>query len=308
MIIKNKSILKFCKLCRLPYESFEKRKKAEYKFNVFKEHIEKKHGISIEDYMNKFEGIEIQKCKCGCGKELKMAIKKGGFGYGDYVQNHFFRDRNFIAKNSKKMSDSRQGENNPAFGKKPWNYGLTSETNNAVKQISEKMKNRIVSNETREKLKQAMIERRKNGFEGNKGNKHTKQTKELLRKLALNQFSNGILKQTKTEPHNMVCDFLTKNKIKFIEEKNNGIFSFDVYLTDYDIYIEIDGDYWHSNPIFYKDGPQTKTQKINYFRDLRKNEFCRQNNLTILRIWENDIKNNFEQVAKKIFGAINGKK
>lgn len=54
MIIKNKSILKFCKFCHLPYENFEKRKKSEYKFNVFKEHVEKNHNISIEYYMNKF--------------------------------------------------------------------------------------------------------------------------------------------------------------------------------------------------------------------------------------------------------------
>lgn len=308
MIITNKKIFDFCKICHLEYKKMKKNKKTEYKFNIFKKHIEQEHNISIENYMNKYENINIQKCKCGCGKELKMIIKKGGFGYGDYIKSHLFKDKNFILKNAKQMSLSRKGKNNPAFGKKPWNYGLTSETNEIVKKIAEKTKKRIVSKETKEKLRNALIKRRKNGFTGNKGNKHSKQTKELLRKLALNQLSTGIFKQTRTEPHNIICDFLIKNNIKFIEEKNVGVFSFDIYLITYNIYIEIDGDYWHSNPRIYKNGPQTKSQKINYFRDLKKDKFCKENNLNLIRIWEYDIKNNIEAVKKTILEAINDKK
>ena len=47
---------------------------------------------------------------------------------------------------------------------------------------------------------------------------------------------------------------------------------FDFGCKEQRILIEVDGDYYHSNPIFYTK-PKTKTQKINHYRDKKKNEF-----------------------------------
>ena len=46
------------------------------------------------------------------------------------------------------------------------------------------------------------------------------------------------------------------------------------------------------------------TQKINHYRDQKKNKFCIDNNLSLHRFWEYDIINNTEEIKcdlKKLF-------
>jgi len=59
--------------------------------------------------------------------------------------------------------------------------------------------------------------------------------------------------------------------VVFENEKKIDCYSFDIFLKDLNVFIEIDGDYWHTNPKFYKNGPETKSQKINFYRDNKKN-------------------------------------
>jgi very-short-patch-repair endonuclease len=108
--------------------------------------------------------------------------------------------------------------------------------------------------------------------------------------------SDGKFKHTKTECHIRFENILKKLEIKYEDEFVVEYWSFDFYLPEYNFYIEIDGDYWHSNPKFYPDGPKTKAQKINYTRNISKNNFCIKNNLNLLRFWENQIINNEKDI------------
>lgn len=47
-------------------------------------------------------------------------------------------------------------------------------------------------------------------------------------------------------------------------------------------------------------GPKSKTQKINYSRDISKNKYAIQNNINLIRFWEYDILNNTPEVKKQL--------
>lgn len=119
------------------------------------------------------------------------------------------------------------------------------------------------------------------------------------------QLKNGLFKQTNTKPFELFKTILIKHNIVFVEEYTMGFYSFDFYLPSFDLFIEIDGDYWHSNPLFYPNGPQTKGQKVNYLRDINKNKFAESNKLNLVRFWENDIVNAIDMVEIKLMEVLN---
>jgi G:T-mismatch repair DNA endonuclease (very short patch repair protein) len=111
---------------------------------------------------------------------------------------------------------------------------------------------------------------------------------------------NGDFKQTKTKPHIAFGKILDSLQIKYKEELILSKWSFDFYLFDYDVYVEVDGDYFHSNPKIYPNGPKTKTQNINWYRDIKKNKYCKENNIKLIRFWECDILNDEELIKCRL--------
>src|SRR5690606_2887028 len=83
---------------------------------------------------------------------------------------------------------------------------------------------------------------------------------------------------------------------KFYYAKSIKAF-YDFYLPDYNILIEVDGDFWHCNPLKYSE-PKFPSQVKNLERDKQKNEWASQNNIKLLRFWENDINNNITKVKQ----------
>ena len=94
---------------------------------------------------------------------------------------------------------------------------------------------------------------------------------------------------TMTKPHRIVTEELEKLGIKYECEYPINKYLIDVYLTDYNIMIEVMGDYWHSNPELKYD-ISGKVQKERTNRDTRKHDYVKENyNIELLYIWENDI-------------------
>ena len=78
---------------------------------------------------------------------------------------------------------------------------------------------------------------------------------------------------------------------------------YDFYLLDYNILIEIDGDFWHCNPIKFPT-PTCKTQEINIINDEFKNNWAQENGYKLLRFWEDDINNNIKLVKQILLENI----
>lgn len=102
-------------------------------------------------------------------------------------------------------------------------------------------------------------------------------------------------------------EFLDKLGVKYVyqfEAKDIGRF-FDFYLPDSNLIIEIDGDYWHGNPEKYKKedlkAHQLRAQRIDEY----KTKWALTHSIPILRLWENDIRNNPKKVLKILKETLN---
>lgn len=101
--------------------------------------------------------------------------------------------------------------------------------------------------------------------------------------------------------------FLDKLKVKYtwqFEAKDIGRF-FDYYLSDYNLIIEIDGGYYHSDPRLYEEKDLNKMQKRNKKVDEYKNKWALMHGIPILRIWEKDIREDPKGVMKMLKERLN---
>ena len=96
---------------------------------------------------------------------------------------------------------------------------------------------------------------------------------------------------TQTKPQLIINELLNNDNIKFTNEESFIYYSVDNYLSDYNLIIEVMGDYWHSNPV--KFNLLNEMQKKNIIRDKSKHSFLYSKyNIEILYLWEEDILNN----------------
>jgi very-short-patch-repair endonuclease len=114
---------------------------------------------------------------------------------------------------------------------------------------------------------------------------------------------------TMTKPHRIVMNELDKLNIKYECEYPVDKYLVDIYLVDYNIMVEVMGDYWHSNPELQYD-ISGKVQKERTARDTKKHDYVKENyNTELLYIWENDIIKNLNLCIDIILQTIknNGK-
>lgn len=137
--------------------------------------------------------------------------------------------------------------------------------------------------------------------------KVTKKANKVRKKERLHK-SNGKLVRTKPKfgtsklEQDFAHDFLDKLGIEYIwqfEAKDIERF-YDYYLPKSNLIIEVDGDYWHSNPEKVDENNLNRTQKHNKWVDRVKDEWALLHGIPILRIWENDIRNNPQKVMKTL--------
>lgn len=105
--------------------------------------------------------------------------------------------------------------------------------------------------------------------------------------------SNGKMPQTLTKPHRIINDILDKNSIKYQNEKLFTYYAIDIYLKEYDLAIEVMGDYWHCSPIKYNFIDLNDIQRKSLRRDKAKRTYVKKYyNIDILYLWEYDIVHN----------------
>jgi len=127
-----------------------------------------------------------------------------------------------------------------------------------------------------------------------------------IRKATLLQYSTGVLNK-QTKPQIIINNILNKNNINYINEKTFGYYSVDNYLQDYNLIIEVMGDYFHANPLIYPNYSSLNEIQIkDIVRDKRKHTYIlKYFNIEILYIWENDIKTNTDLCESIIIEYIN---
>ena len=88
--------------------------------------------------------------------------------------------------------------------------------------------------------------------------------------------------------------YLTEN-INGVETVKQGKQPFKV-----DFIIEVDGDWYHANPSKVNESELNPMQKHNRMVDKIKDKWCALNGIPLLRIWENDIRNDPKKVLSQL--------
>ena len=116
-----------------------------------------------------------------------------------------------------------------------------------------------------------------------------------------------------TAPERAVMDALKKRKIYFAPYVSKIIGKPDIVFRRKKVAVFIDSDFWHGHPercIMPKTNPDYWSNKIesNRKRDERVNVELRNHGWMVIRLWEYDIKHNFEHSIQVILDAISKSK
>lgn len=128
--------------------------------------------------------------------------------------------------------------------------------------------------------------------------------KEESRRRILQQFQNNSF-NTETIPQKIVNDILEEIGVNYVREKVFEFYAVDNYLSDFNLIIEVQGDYWHTNPIKFISN-LTDVQYNRIGKDKSKHSYFKnQYNIEILYLWETDILKNKEVCIELIKEYIN---
>jgi very-short-patch-repair endonuclease len=112
--------------------------------------------------------------------------------------------------------------------------------------------------------------------------------REKSRNRAIQMLADGKL-FTLTKPQIIVNNILDNIDIRYKNEERFGFYSVDNYLIDFNLIIEVMGDYWHSSPLRYVDNINDVQKKIAN-RDKSKHTYIsRYYGIEILYLWEEDV-------------------
>ena len=115
---------------------------------------------------------------------------------------------------------------------------------------------------------------------------------------------NESKRDTNTKPQVIVNDILKNLGINYRNEEPFVYYSMDNYLYDYDLAIEVMGDFWHCSPIVYNE-PIHEIQRRRIGKDKAKKSYIKKyHNINILYLWEKDIYNNRQLCEQLILKYI----
>ena len=101
-----------------------------------------------------------------------------------------------------------------------------------------------------------------------------------------------------------IQDMLDEMNIAYDIEKSlkfkNTWKHFDINLIDYPVLIEVDGNYWHGNKETMRKGKPNFMQLKNKQNDMIKNWVAKNAGYKLIRVWELDIKENYDEVKGRI--------
>ncbi len=112
-----------------------------------------------------------------------------------------------------------------------------------------------------------------------------------------------------TKPERMIMDALKKRGVYFAAYVSKITGKPDIVFRRKKVIVFIDSDFWHGHPtrcVMPKTNPEYWSNKIsgNRKRDERVNKELSDDGWTVIRLWEYDIKHNFEQSLEVILKAI----
>lgn len=274
----------------------EKKNKNYYLSEIADYYYQSKYGKNILEVLSEYYEIPT----CPVTGDLVSYKLAGSILFGRYssscdvseMTKHIATNNSNFKAHVEKMKVDRRGEGNPMYGLTAWNDGLTKETDDRIKKISEDRKGIEFSDETLKKMSESAKVRE---VHGHTGHKHSEESKQIMREKTIARFKRGEFPQTNSLPHRETKSVLQELNLPFEEEFEYGGFVFDFKIADK--LVEVQGDYFHCNPNTRHAVPKNKMQKNNLKRDKRKRKFVEDNKeFELLEVWEHDIINKKEEI------------
>ena len=237
----------------------------------------------------KYNGI-YPTCQCGCNQQTRYEANLKDFckwihGHQSRIKGHF--------------GDPKSEKRVNAIKKTRKAKFTSGEYDHILKQVSKPR-----SEEIKQKISKSgtgVSRPKADGF--GIGRIHSQQTKDKMSETAIdNIIKTGKVKRSNLEYRfEAILDLLDIKHIpSYYINRSNFKKIYDFYLPQYNILIEIDGDFWHCNPYTKFALPECKSQELNLINDKIKNEWALNNGYKLLRFWENDINNNILQVKQTL--------
>ena len=104
--------------------------------------------------------------------------------------------------------------------------------------------------------------------------------REKSKKRAVRILENRQL-DTNTKPQQIINSVLNEMNISYVNEKGFKYYAVDNYLGDFNLIIEVMGDFWHCNPIKYSSSNKYDIHKKRISKDKAKHTYFK-NNYNIL--------------------------
>lgn len=198
---------------------------------------------------------------------------------------------------SKKISEKISGEKNPFFGKKhPKSLidEMVKKRKKTIEQYTESKKQEISKNLSLAQRKMKTQDEEK--YIENKRRAARCSCKSHI-KYKMNKVERAVFQELNNRNITMKYSVIL------------GFFQFDFGDKENRILLEVQGDYWHSNPDIFGEGNKRSVinnlQVKNLLRDKEKYGFATSHGFKIFYIWENDIKNKNFTVLDEIAKILN---
>ncbi len=195
-----------------------------------------------------------------------------------------------------KMSEMLSGKKNPFYGKTH-----TEESKLKIINKNKEYNNNLTDDEKEIRAKTASLREKNRKKKDPIG--YSQQKREAAISSHISQFNN--CKPNKIET--FVEEWLKENDIKYKYSLILGFKQFDFGIKGKRVLIEVDGDNWQGNPLYFNiDGSDGK-RKLNKIQlgkikqDKEKNKWAVENDFKIIRIWEQQI---YSGEYKKILNNI----
>jgi len=135
----------------------------------------------------------------------------------------------------------------------------------------------------------------------------TEENIERSRIQAVKNLSDGVMNKTDTSIQLLTNKILGDLNIEYDNEYNCKYYAIDNYLNEHNLMIECQGQYWHTDPRFYKEiNYEIQVNRIKI--DKAKHTYIKNNHLIeILYLWEFDINNNTELCKLLVQEYVNNK-
>jgi very-short-patch-repair endonuclease len=244
---------------------------------------------------DKYNGVHPT-CQCGCGQQTRYEAKLKD--YCKWISGHQSRiPGHFGDPKSEKRVQSIIKTRKDKFASGEYNH---------IKQAV-KSRDSVTLGKKISQGAKGVPKPKPEGF--GVGRIQSKATREKMSKTAKNKWETGDIGKKKhytsklEKAFSNILDLLDIKYQQFFYAKDIKSF-YDFYLPDYNIIIEVDGDFWHCNPNSKHNIPKYKSQQQNIIKDKIKSQWAIDNGYRLLRFWENDINNNIKQVKQILLNEI----